>query len=54
MVTNQQLAEQLQVNVLHRITFSEEHCTALLCGKSALFRQSYESLDIKHTQQPFC
>lgn len=38
----------LQVNVLHGITFSEEHCTACLQRKLVLFWQSYERLEITH------
>ena len=38
----------LQVNILHGITFSEEHCTARLRRKLVLFWQSYECLEITH------
>lgn len=38
----------LQVNVLHEIISSEEHCIACLRRKLVLFWQSYEHLEITH------
>lgn len=40
-----------QVNILHGITFSEEHSTAWLLRKLVLYWQSYEHLELltEHT-----